>query len=224
MRVSGEWFVRSLFASLFLVLPAAADVVDYQVCCVVDYDNGVKSAITIPAFDPSKGQLQSVTYDVQFTGQLMFQADSSGNGSVNYSASIFPILDLGDPLDLNFHASIFKSGTMMVQSGVAYISFTGSDQINGPALPSTQNVSVQFRTSGVGSPDDGSWFLSSDSASLDVQYSYTPPDSPLPSGPSPSAVPEPRLLWPIAILLPITLWGQRKFAARRVRRTRITLE
>src|SRR5215469_5510204 len=102
MRSLGERLAHSLIVILFMVLPVAADTVDYQVCCIIDDGFGLNSTISIPAFDPSMGQLQSVSYNVQFSGQLFFQSDSSGSGPVSYSTSIFPTLSLGDPLDLSF--------------------------------------------------------------------------------------------------------------------------
>lgn len=216
MRNLGEVLGRSLMVVLFLALPAAADTVDYPVaCCIIDDGFGVNSTISIPAFDPSMGQLQSATYNVQFSGALFFQADGSGSGPVSYSATIFPALSLGDPLDLNFFSLIEESGTMMVQNGGGLVSFSGSDQVTGPAFtgpPSNQSVSLQFNTTAFGS--GGSWSLFYDTASLDVQYTYA--SDPLTDPPpDPPAVPEPRMLWPMAIAFPLIIWGQRRFLARR---------
>jgi hypothetical protein len=234
MRKLGKWLGRPLYGVLFLVLPAAADTVDYQVCCIIDNGFGLNSAISIPAFDPTMGQLQSATYNVQFSGQLSFQSGSSGSGPVSYSATIFPSLVLGDPLDLSFYSVITQSGTMMLQNGAGFINFSGSDQISGAALngpPSNQSVSIQFSTTGFGTPDGGSWSLSYDTASLDLQYSYSSgssdpsgPTDPPPPDPPPPAVPEPGMLWPMALALPLMIWGQRRYVARRELRSGITLE
>ena len=253
MRSISERFARSLILIPMLVLSAAADTIDSQVCCILDNGFGLTSRISIPPFDSSMGQLQSVNYDVAFAGQLFFQSYSAGSDpvSISYSASAFPSLSLGDPLYLNFTSDISESGTMIVQNGVGLVNFSGSAQItNGPELigpPSSQGVSVQFNTSGLGSPDSGQWWLSYDSATLDVLYNYTPnspdpppysvdpppfnpdpppgaPDPPDPPDPPPPGVPEPRMLWPIAIALPLIFWKQRKFGARRPNGTGITLE
>lgn len=221
MRNLGEVLGRSLTVVLFFALPAAANTVDYPVaCCIIDDGFGVNSTVSIPTFDPSMGQLQSATYTVQFAGALFFQPDGSGSGPVSYSATIFPTLSLGDPLDLNFFSAIIESGTMMVQNGGGLVSFSGSDQISGPALtgpPSSQDVSLQFSTSAFGSP--GSWELFYDTASLDVEYSYSDPSDPQgptdPPPPDPPSVPEPRMFWPMALAFPLIIWGQRRFMARR---------